>query len=327
MNNLRKALYSLVPLLVLGVGGELLARAMGWAAPAAGQPFEHNQPYWITDPDLHEEPFPHREVGGTFSVSTDSQGVRYPLHPLHKPDGVFRILLLGCSTTFGWGVDDQESYPARLEALLRDAGESEVEVINGGQPGYTSFQGLWFYQNYGRNYRPDLIFFGYVVQDARRAAYTDKSQALLQADARFLKQSLLHRSHLYLAALQRRQLARLQEKERDEDGEEGVHRVPPEDYVANIRQMNDMVESDGGRMVLFGFPLEREGYTRTHRRLLRIAADELGLPHLDPQPEMEALSRSQTLYFPQDRGHANAAGNDVIARRIATFLQDDHLLP
>jgi hypothetical protein len=35
-----------------------------------------------------------------------------------KPDGEFRILMLGDSMTFGWGVDVKDTLPSRLERLI-----------------------------------------------------------------------------------------------------------------------------------------------------------------------------------------------------------------
>ncbi len=323
---IRRLVFSLVPLVVLLASAELLLRWLDWPAVTPGSSFEHNEPYWITDPDLRKQPFAHREVDGSFLVSTDHQGLRAPLHQLEKPNGVTRLLFLGCSTTFGWGVDDQESYPAVLESIISERGHEDVQVINGGQPGYTSFQGLWFYKNIARRYRPDLVFFTYVVQDARKAAYTDRSQALLSRDARFLKDHLFYRARTYLATRFLIDSYRVRAKERSEGDQGSVCRVPQAEYVSNIREMVELTRQDGARLVLFGFPLEREGYTRQHRRLLRIAAEEIGLPFLDLQPDMEALSRQETLYFPKDRGHANARGNAVIAQKLYQFLEKARLL-
>jgi len=323
----QRLLFSLVPLALLLLVGELAARFGACPVDDQERSFEHNEVYWVTDPDLQSKSFPHREVGGSFTVTTDPKGLRAPVHRLSKPDGIFRILTLGCSTTFGWGVDDELSYPAQLESRLRKRGYHKVQVINGGQPGYTSFQGLWLHRTVTRLYQPDLVVFGYVVQDARRAAYSDKSQAMLQQDARFLKQGLLYKSSLYLCLRTLIHARTIETKERAEGGEEGVFRVSREDYVQNLRQFKGMAEQDGARLMLFGFPLERAGYTSEHRRLLRIAAQELDLPHFDPQEEFEQLTRGSTLYFPQDRGHANAEGNTAIAQRLAHFLEEQGLLP
>jgi lysophospholipase L1-like esterase len=323
----RKIAFSLIPLVLVVVAGELGARITGWPAAQQDLPFEHNQPFWITDPALQAQPFPHRETGGSFTVSTDPQGLRAPIHERDKPAEAFRIMFLGCSTTFGWGVDDEQTYPALVERALHERGHDRVEVINAGQPGHTSFQGKWLYQTVASAYRPDLVFFGYVVQDARKAAYSDASQALLQQDARLLKQSLLYRSRLYLGLRTLINRYRIQAKEREDGGDDGVYRVSREDFVDNIRAFQDLTARDGAELLLFDFPLERSGYTSEHRRLVRIAADELGLRHLDIQADMEQASRSETLYFPKDPGHANAAGHARIADHAVRFLQDQELLP
>jgi lysophospholipase L1-like esterase len=324
----RKIAFSLVPLVVLAAGGEIAARATGWPQAQADLPFEHNQPFWITDASLSKQPFPHRETGGSFAVTTDAQGLRAPLHSLDPgANDPFRIMFLGCSTTFGWGVGDDETYAALVERSLREQGHSEVEVINAGQPGHTSFQGLWLYQTVAAAYRPDLVFFGYTVQDARKAAYSDASQALLQQDARFLKQRLLDNSRLYLGLRTLIDGWRIEAKEREDGGEQGVYRVSREDFVANIRRFRELTAQGEAELALFDFPLERSGYTAEHRRLVRIAADELGLRHLDIQAEVEHASTTQTLYFPQDPGHANAAGHAFIAERVVRFLNEQELLP
>jgi hypothetical protein len=83
-------------------------------------------------------------------------------------------------------------------------------------------------------------------------------------------------------------------------------------------------------MVLFGYPLERAGYTASYRKILAAAGEDeaLGKPPVhDPQAEFERYTATRTLYFPQDRGHANAEGNDLIARGLADFLQSRKLLP
>ncbi len=306
------------------VGGEVALRAVGWPKVDARQ-FTHGNVYWVEDPGQHAEMHPHKETGGAFRVTTDPNGLRAPIHPEEKPAGVTRVMTLGCSTTFGWGVDDADSYPARLEALFAEAGKN-VEVINGAQPGYTSFQGLWLWDRALSRYAPDVVVFGYIVQDARKVSFTDTSQAALQANADFLKSNLLYHLRLYMGLRALVDGWRIQAKEQTgQDG--GVYRVPPAEYVANLRDFHARIQKVGAKTVLFGFPLERDGYTAEHRRILHAAAAELAVPVYDPQPEFEVATASETLYFPQDRGHANAAGLDRIARGMMAFLTTNGLVP
>ncbi len=288
--------------------------------------FEHNDVYWIQDGNLQDKSFPHREMETTFSVSTDAQGLRAPVHEQEKPEGVFRVLLLGCSTTFGWGVDDDRTFPAQLEALARAEGHEKIEVINGGQPGYTSFQGVWFWDEIARHYDPDLVVLGYVVQDARKAAYSDLSQAVLTRNSSFLKENILYRWRLYLGLKSLQGRVALQAKERSETGDSGVYRVSELSYLENLRALRARAEEAGAVVMHFGFPLEREGYTAQHRRLLRLEAEAFGLPFYDPSAEIEAATRTQTLYFEDDKGHPNEAGCSLIAQGMYRFLLENQLL-
>ena len=321
----RRLLYSLIPVLVVFGAAELGLRGAGW--PKVEAAFEHNSPFWTADPDLEDFPMNHGEENTTFPVTTNEEGLRVPLHAPDKPAGKHRIMTLGCSTTFGWGVADAESYPARLEALLRDKGRDDIEVINGGQPGYTSFQGRWLWDRTLKHYEPDVVLIGYVVQDARKAAYSDRSQAVLQQDARYLKDNLLYRSKVYLGLRNMLGHVQVRAKERGAQDVGGEYRVPPSDYVDNLRALVSGIREAGATPILFGYPLEREGYTGQHRRILKAAAEELGVAHLDPQPRMDEASRGQELYFARDRGHANAAGNDRIAGWVLEFLESKDLLP
>ena len=157
----------------------------GW--PNADKTFDHNEPFWVVDPALTNKSFPHKEEATSFLVSTNEDGLRAASAVPDNKSSKHRIMTLGCSTTFGWGVADAETYPSRLQHYIDTAGVKNVEVINGGQPGYTSFQGSWLWGNTLKHYNPDVVLIGYVVQDARKAAYTDKSQAILQKDSRFFK--------------------------------------------------------------------------------------------------------------------------------------------
>ena len=106
----------------------------------------------------------------------------------------------------------------------------------------------------------------------------------------------------------------------------GVYRVPPADYVQNLRTLIAQIRENGGTPILFGYPLERSGYTEQHRIILQAAAQELDVLLLDPQKKMEEAVRSGQYYFSRDRGHANAAGNDLIAQWVFEFLKEQNLL-
>jgi len=96
-----------------------------------------------------------------YSVAINSRGLRDREHPYEKPDGVFRIALLGDSIAWGWGVDDGLSFADLVEERLGP----EVEVINLGVPGYGTDQQLWVLEHEARRYDPDLVLLCFLLND------------------------------------------------------------------------------------------------------------------------------------------------------------------
>ena len=63
-----------------------------------------------------------------------------------------RIAVFGCSQTFGSGVEDDETFSARLAVSLRG-----VEVLNFGVHGYGTDQMLLRWEREGVAYAPDVV--------------------------------------------------------------------------------------------------------------------------------------------------------------------------
>lgn len=73
---------------------------------------------------------------GKFDVTVTINTQRFRSRGEYAPEpgpGVTRIAVLGDSMAFGWGAEDEETYPAQLQGILRRA--RPVEVINAGFPG------------------------------------------------------------------------------------------------------------------------------------------------------------------------------------------------
>lgn len=97
-------------------------------------------------------------------IYTNGQGLRVPAghgdYALEKPAGTERVLLLGPSFAFGWGVNYEETFAARLEALLnaqRTGGDRRIEVIDAGVPSMGPGMNLDWYRAVGKDFHPDLV--------------------------------------------------------------------------------------------------------------------------------------------------------------------------
>jgi lysophospholipase L1-like esterase len=92
-----------------------------------------------------------------------------------KKDGTFRIVCIGDSWTFGWGVSNENSWPKQLEKILLAQGY-KVEVINCGQGGqYTET-----YKKYLRKavpvLKPDLVLIGLLQLDDLAQLYENRAK-------------------------------------------------------------------------------------------------------------------------------------------------------
>lgn len=102
-------------------------------------------------------------------VVTNSLGLRDNERDISLKKSSFRVICLGESSTFGWGVSFNECYPAQLKKRLENRFPGKnFEVINAGQIGYSSHQGLIFLRNYIVKYRPDIVTVPYLINDIDR---------------------------------------------------------------------------------------------------------------------------------------------------------------
>ncbi len=107
------------------------------------------------------------EIPGTFrkTYSTSAQRFRgQQLFAPQPPPGTLRIAVLGDSFTFGWGANDDETYPANLARILaKEVGP--VEVLNAGALGDgTGDEALW-YDAWVSRFNPKLVILTVVPND------------------------------------------------------------------------------------------------------------------------------------------------------------------
>lgn len=266
----------LVALAVLGLL-ELGLRAVGIPDPGlyAGDPSH----LWWLRPGLDRE-VPGPESGTSFRVRTNELGLRGSPPPSEGP----WTLALGCSTTFGWGVDEHQAWPAVLADLLGQP------VINGGQPGWSTHQALAVSERW-LELGPTRVILGFIVRDAQPASRPDH----LARPSSWLWRSQLGRG---LQALLLRSAGPARPST-------GGPRVSPEHFEENL---SGLVALAGDTpVVLLAFP-------QIHPADEHIAAmARVGPPVVAPQ-----LSRD--LFFPSDPIHLTVAGHQALAQQLAEAL-------
>lgn len=137
------------------------------------------------DPELGSVLRPGFEgVAQGVHVSINSHGLRSSEIPLEKPEGVYRILVLGDSWTFGVCVPQDKTYPAQLEHLLQSRHpHRRIEVINSGVSGYETYNESVYFRRSGWLFEPDLVLIGYYpVNDIHDKREKFKERARLQEE-------------------------------------------------------------------------------------------------------------------------------------------------
>jgi lysophospholipase L1-like esterase len=123
----------------------------------------------VANPDLSFAHAPNRSafLMGV-PVSINSEGLRDREFSLEKPPGVYRVMMLGDSTTLGWGVRQEDTAAKLLERKLNEAlppGFNHVEVMNTGVGNYDTVQEVTYYETIGWKYHPDLVVLVFFIND------------------------------------------------------------------------------------------------------------------------------------------------------------------
>lgn len=101
-------------------------------------------------------------------VVVSEQGLRNRVVVTPKPAGTFRILVVGDSVPFGWGVAEGEEFPRLLENELHKTPRADgkrYEVINGGSPGWGLVDEYYWLRDHGIAFAPDLVLHSIINND------------------------------------------------------------------------------------------------------------------------------------------------------------------
>lgn len=143
------------------------------------------------DPVFHHLYPPDIQVKEMFagfptSFSTNKEGLRGKDYPKDKPQGVYRILVLGDSFVFGTAVNDDQTFCRLLEDSLNAKAEGRrFEVLNCGVVSYSPILEYIILKRKLLDYSPDLVMLFYNFPDlqedalyARHAVYDKNGEAI-----------------------------------------------------------------------------------------------------------------------------------------------------
>jgi lysophospholipase L1-like esterase len=285
--------------------------------------------------------------GGT----VNEDGYRGPVRSLEKPPGVFRVVTLGDSSTFGHSVQYEETYSAQLEKLLRLAG-FECEVIDCGVVGFSIRQGIERYDELARRYHPDVVVeaFG-AVNDHLQAIGSLPDKEKIEQNVTTgdywteLAMSIRQKWRVVQFIAKRVDLAKgITSDVRDREFKKelvaskleksvgnvdwpGKRRVPLADFEACLFELQKRVEADGARLVLLSMPRKpnvekREPVLAEYSKTVEEVGARQGLDVVDGRALFQAAlqqGRKPEELFADDY-HPKPPGHRMLAEELAKAI-------
>jgi hypothetical protein len=343
--------------------GFLVAFALAEVAVRLISPQEVGPVRFACNLELGEIPVPgqqgERRIPGVYSFrySNNSLGWRGRREYREAKRTDYRVLLLGDSFAYGTGVNDDQTFAARIEKDLI-AGQMSVEVLNAGCPGKGTDYELKCFQTVGRKFHPDLTVLAFFANDfqdnARGEYYNIGRRGDLQVKRldcrRGTIKAVLDRLPLYNWLLSRSQAANLIKQagvkvliNRASKTDPSAARGLVVSYARSARgystatnreltriylgQLNAAVKQAGGALIMFYIPISPEvleyRQTRTtspdERAIQQIAAQN-GLMLWSLTPLLAHSGQSiDRLYYPE--GHWTAASHAIAARYLSRLIQ------
>jgi lysophospholipase L1-like esterase len=343
-----RALLVLVALFPLWI----VETSLGALVPIRGQIFEPDEELgWRLRPNS-------RGIWGRTMIEVNGKGLRGPEVDYAKPPGTSRILFLGDSVTFGFFVEEADTFPRAVQRSLERSDRMAVEIVNTGVGGYSPWQQKLYLEREGYRYEPDLVIVSFVLNDVtekfRFARFGGQA-----SDQRGSAQLMLTRKpRLRDRIAISRYLAQYRWLKRRRSGIEEGKTKPPESIselrwyhllyrpddphvkkawdvtLANLAELIDTCDSLRIPVVLVSFPFTDQALGgeahRSPQRILAAFASQRSVAFLDLLPVLEHEAGARGVPFESyfiDDDHLSPLGAEVAGASIAAFLQEEGLVP
>lgn len=271
---------------------------------------------WVSKPN-QKNGFFHPLAPGRFS--TDAERYRVTNERLKDPD--VRILAVGDSYTFGWGVDDADSWPAVVEADLRKNG-IRANVYNAGNGGYSTEQILTRWEQQVDNKSFDYVIFGLMPSDELRfqPKGAKRVKYVKQRRNRNIFKSSSFIAAMYQIFMKQHDIGRAYSDEDRKKLEKIMNEVTSEKlWTPHIPRWENLVHnSNSGRTVVVQLMKDDQGFSEYFINHVQ-SVDEL--PFLNVVPALDSLAATGVEINGEKKvAHYTPAANRLIGDRTAAML-------
>lgn len=307
------------------LGGALTA-VLCWSANEGPPDYSPFQLSVMTSAELGGPPVPERLLWARHPLTRRFNGyVRdqtFRNYPVPKERAALRIVSVGSSSTFGYGVPHERTWSSQLEQRLGREG-LDVQVLNAGTPGSTSVRLVSAVREVILPLQPDIVIVSLGFNDhsmtamdddaAHLRAMTSSGLSWWQVQIALAKQWLRHRDRAaYAGAVGRGESV-------DDDDVQRFSTRPAALFGNALQQMADAAAASGATLVLMQEPCQ-DGNERPLLQPFRAAMAEVAARNelllVEPQATLDAAEGAVYL----DAVHPTALGHWLVAELLAREL-------
>jgi lysophospholipase L1-like esterase len=245
-------------------------------------------------------------------VDLNSDGFRDDEYPVGRSQR-YRIIALGDSLTFGWGVPKDEIFETLIERELDS--RRPTEIINFGTGNYNTEQEVNLFLEKGLKYDPDEVVIFYFINDAEPTPKTSPY-------------AFLGHSQMVTFVWSRAKTiaSRIRPSKSFQEYYSGLYREgsPGWERAKEAFAIAQRVCRENGialKVVLLPELHRLEPYTfEAEHRLVVDFLDSLGIPALDLAPLFRGQGDPLRLWVALDDAHPNALAHRLIAQYAVDFV-------
>ena len=314
----KKALSVILSLLVIFGTTEYVMGYFARIKPVMNRP--HPTLFWETSPNLLDVNM------GPAKVMTNSHGFRSPEISRKKPQGQYRVMVLGDSSAFGHFVKNDETFGAVLAKKLRKKNKGkDIRLINAAVLGYTTYQARTFLKERGWQFSPDMLII----------AFNDDPQMEWKSDRERVPPGLLlpvfrllYKSHIYLS-LKKYMLNRRLKRDHSFAVQPGrgkeKNRVSKTELKENLDYILREAKKRNIQVIIVSMPLQSISYDIiNYRSVMKEKADNYGFLFLDLLREWNKKYPSHEVFL--DIMHPTAQGHKVLAEDLYNMIVENDLI-
>jgi hypothetical protein len=286
--------------------------------------------YLMSPPSASVVLFGHTAIFNSF-------GMRDPEPSVPKPEGIFRILLIGDSVTFGQGVAQEDIFPSRLRERLRSMG---VDVGAAAVPGWNTLEEERFLNLHVNCLAPDLVLLMYVANDREPDDPFRRARKSAEGFRARLYRSLVVHSRLFewTAFLYAARFDTVDEERKREFGRWLMMREPSgEPFGENdtgwrksaeaLLRMNALLKARNAKFVLLSYRIRPGGpWQQAHDRLVPFGRSA-GIPVVDTLPFVSGHRFAELANNVFVDPHPNALAHRLLADGILRTLRERGWIP